>query len=300
MLGLLPIFICGFIAGGTYAALALCIACIATAQIETLRGRYDLLEKHGLANLDTDVGDFLNYGYWESGDTSPAECSRKLLRKLISLESKALEDADDVLDLGCGKGGALRELAKLTKAKLHGLDVREDHVRLARSLCPDCNIAVGDACSMPYGDESFDVVVCLESAFHYQSKDRFLSEVRRVLRPGGVLLIADIYYSNTCDARGALAQEWFNWLLGVPTRAGRTHSAFNRIAKKNNLATESIDVTDSTFVPFYLAFASAYRPPNLILRAFGAGLCRLLARAQSQWKPFSYKLSVCKKICGHK
>ena len=300
MLGLLPIFMCGFFAGGTYTALTLCVACLVIAQIETLRGRYDLLEKHGLAHLDSDVGDFLNYGYWESGKTSPAECSQKLLRKLISLDSTALQKANDVLDLGCGKGGSLRELAKLTKAKLHGLDVREDHVRIARSAYPACKVSVGDACSMPYGDESFDVIVCLESAFHYQSKARFLNEARRVLRPGGVLLIADIYYSSTCGVRGALAQEWFNWLLGVPTRAGRTYNAFQRLADKNQFATETIDITDHTFVPFYLAFAAAYRPPNLLLRALGAGVCRLLASAQSRWAPFSYRLSICKKICGHR
>ena len=57
----------------------------------------------------------------------------------------------------------------------------------------------GDAQAMPFPDSSFDAVVNVESSHCYPSMDLFLAEVRRVLRPGGALLFADLRAAADVD-----------------------------------------------------------------------------------------------------
>lgn len=96
----------------------------------------------------------------------------------------------DVAEVACGTGpgpGCLTGLAKSLQAGDHSAELLaiaeehyEDHVR----------IELFDARRLPYGDRSLDVVRTFESIYYLGSFERFLRECRRVLRPGGSLLIA--------------------------------------------------------------------------------------------------------------
>jgi SAM-dependent methyltransferase len=69
----------------------------------------------------------------------------------------------------------------------------------------------GDACGMPFEDASFDVVLALECVFHFPSRNRFLSEARRVLRPGGRLSLSDFL---PIDAAGPILSKAQNLVFG--------------------------------------------------------------------------------------
>ena len=68
---------------------------------------------------------------------------------------------------------------------------------------PGLAFEVGDAERMPFPDASFDAVVNVESSHCYPSMPAFLSEVRRVLRPGGHFLYADLRPRTDLPARRA-------------------------------------------------------------------------------------------------
>ncbi|HYP13451.1 MAG TPA: class I SAM-dependent methyltransferase [Bryobacteraceae bacterium] len=100
----------------------------------------------------------------------------------------------DVLEVGCGRGGGTYYVMRQFKpASLIGLDFSSECVTLAtnRYKHPGLSFAKGDAENLPYKDGTMDAVINIESTHCYGNVERFLSEVYRVLRPGGYFLFAD-------------------------------------------------------------------------------------------------------------
>lgn len=103
----------------------------------------------------------------------------------------------DVLDLGCGTGFGSAMLAEHARSVV-GVDVAPDAVQFSTDRYGD---SAGDNLTfrqigplpdtrMPFDDASFDVVICFQVIEHIHGVDSFLREIARVIRPGGVLVMA--------------------------------------------------------------------------------------------------------------
>ena len=96
----------------------------------------------------------------------------------------------DVLEVACGTGQGLGLLASTARSVTAG-DISPAIVAQATAHYGDrVQIRVMDATELPFGESSFDVVIIFEAIYYLSDVRRFLAEVRRVLRPGGDLLIA--------------------------------------------------------------------------------------------------------------
>jgi MPBQ/MSBQ methyltransferase len=99
-----------------------------------------------------------------------------------------------VLDVGCGIGGSSRILAKEYGFAVTGITISPGQVNRAQALTPDgvtAQFKVDDAMALSFPDASFDVVWSIEAGPHMPDKAVFARELMRVLKPGGVLVVAD-------------------------------------------------------------------------------------------------------------
>ncbi|MDB9446114.1 methyltransferase domain-containing protein [Anabaena sp. CS-542/02] len=99
-----------------------------------------------------------------------------------------------VLDVGCGIGGSSRILAKDYGFAVTGITISPQQVQRAQELTAnglDVKFQVDDAMALSFSDASFDVVWSIEAGPHMPDKAVFAKELMRVLKPGGVLVVAD-------------------------------------------------------------------------------------------------------------
>lgn len=99
-----------------------------------------------------------------------------------------------VLDVGCGIGGSSRILARDYGFAVTGVTISPQQVRRAQQLTPPgvtAQFQVDDAMALSFADASFDVVWSVEAGPHMPDKAVFARELLRVLKPGGVLVVAD-------------------------------------------------------------------------------------------------------------
>ena len=122
-----------------------------------------------------------------------------------------LRPGETVLDVGCGPGFLLAEMANELGApgKLSGIDASADMIALARHRCahlPTIELREANALTLPFPDDIFDVVVSTQVYEYVADITTALQEARRVLLPGGRLLIVatdweSSVWNNSDEAR---------------------------------------------------------------------------------------------------
>jgi SAM-dependent methyltransferase len=97
-------------------------------------------------------------------------------------------EGKDVLDAGCGVGYGTRMLGEGAPRRLVGVDIATE--ALERAAVDGAELIQADVHDLPLDSDSFDLVVCFEVIEHVYGHEQVLDELRRVLRPGGTLLIS--------------------------------------------------------------------------------------------------------------
>jgi SAM-dependent methyltransferase len=108
-------------------------------------------------------------------------------------EILALEPGEHVLDVGSGPGFLADEMAREVGAggRVVGVDPSESMLALARRQTAAAEFLPGGALELPFADDSFDVVVSTQVLEYVEDVATALAEARRVLRPGGRVLVVD-------------------------------------------------------------------------------------------------------------
>ena len=113
---------------------------------------------------------------------------RAVLRYAASLGEPSV-----VLDIGCGTGRLLRAArTRWPSAQLIGVDPAPKMVEVASRLAPDITFRVGSGEDLPLPDASVDLALSTTSFHHWNDQVAGVREVRRVLRPGGHFILADV------------------------------------------------------------------------------------------------------------
>lgn len=149
----------------------------------------------GYADLDTDVAEI----ELKDIDEMNRYCIQLYHHVAGAIELKGL----DVLEVGCGRGGGASYIMRYLKPEsMTGVDIAEKAIAFCNQYhaVEELSFVRGDAESLPFDDNTFDVIVNVESSHCYGSLQRFLSEVYRALRPGGYFLFADYRDRSGIDA----------------------------------------------------------------------------------------------------
>lgn len=167
------------------------------------------------AEVDDQITDprfvFINHGFveldgsddfsWVEPDDQPWRYSLNLVRQIVR---DVPLDGARILDVSCGRGGAAAYFTRYhAPAEVVGIDLVPGHITFCRATHRAANLRFieADAQHLPFDDGYFDVVTNIESSHAYPDLDQFFSEVRRVLRPGGVFCLTDNLKKGQIDAR---------------------------------------------------------------------------------------------------
>ena len=160
-----------------------------------------------------------------------------------------------VLDAGCGVGGSAIWLAKNIGVYVTGITLIKDHCLRARKLASQLGVAdkteflVRDFRETGFTKETFDVVFAIESVCHAEDKRDFLREAKRVLKPGGKLVVDDGFQKK--EILSSLEEkEMAKWLKGwaVPNLA--TVSGFSSALKELGFCNIRYEDVTQNVLPF--------------------------------------------------
>jgi arsenite methyltransferase len=152
-------------------------------------------------------------------------------RRLAVLDAAGIQPGERVLEAGCGGGALLPILAAAVGEGgcVVGIDISSDQVAAAQSVCrasAPAKAEVQDINQLPYDDASFDAIIAIQVIEYLEQPGRALSELRRVCRANGRLIV--------------FATNWDTvfWNCGAPELTLRVQSAWHKHAPYPNLPAE--------------------------------------------------------------
>ena len=162
-----------------------------------------------------------------------------------------------VLDFGCGPGTISVGLAEaISPAELHGVDMEETQIDQAKAIAmsqglKNVQFSVADVTELPFEDEFFDVAHCHNVLMHVPDTLAVLSEVKRVLKPGGLIACREMI----CDSSfthpdfGVISKAW--GMFGDLLQADDGHPQMGRELKGHFLSAGFENVRTSNSFDIY-------------------------------------------------
>jgi MPBQ/MSBQ methyltransferase len=154
-----------------------------------LADRYDSLAfDPAIREFYTD--NFYNAGWWEPETRTMRQAAIALVHRVLSPAEQSAPQ--HILDVGCGLGGGTCEIARTwPDADVIGIGISDRQIEYCRSQSNNRFLTMS-ATEMTFPANTFDLVVSIEAALHFEPRTSFFAEAYRVLRHGGTLAMSDM------------------------------------------------------------------------------------------------------------
>ncbi len=151
--------------------------------------------------IENSFGRHVHWGYWNDPKQAAltgedfASAADQLSAEICA--SAKVRNQQCLLDVGCGFGGTIGWInGHYQDMHLYGLNLDDRQLLRARQTVTAAEsnkiqFQQGDACRLPFPDQSIDVLLAVECIFHFPDRAEFFSEAQRVLKPGGFLALSD-------------------------------------------------------------------------------------------------------------
>jgi len=226
----------------------------------------------------------MNLGYWHENTANAQDAGENLVDELLKYIP---EKNGRILDVACGQGATTRHLCKYYDAvNVVGIDISLKQLQKCREVAPSCTFLEMDATNLGFEQASFDSVICVEAAFHFDTRERFLSEACRVLKPGGRLVMADIV-STKFLGRTSLEPQ---------ANVVRDQDEYAAVYRRAGFADVEIhDVTDPVVGGYAEHAGLVFRQGLPWLAARPQLVYRFVRQADRRWRGRTYVLVACVK-----
>ena len=196
--------------------------------------RYDDIRSTSVIRAYYGGTDFLNLGYWEEDTPDQKQACENMMEQLLAMIP---QKKGRILDVACGKGATTAYLLNYFPAEnVNGIDISEKNMEFARQNAPGCEFQTMSATELNFPDNAFENIISVEAAFHFHTRETFLQEAMRVLKPGGRLVLSDILMSIEGE-RDVESRTELNYVKDLETYENiLNHAGFD--------AVEVIDVTE--------------------------------------------------------
>jgi ubiquinone/menaquinone biosynthesis C-methylase UbiE len=177
------------------------------------------------------------FGVWFLGtDTWFNFVLKAAVRDLYRLMDHRTKSYPVIVDVGCGQGRSFPLLKMAFRPnRLIGVEMEDENLEIARKRAAADGIPVdfleNDCAAIDLADESADIVFCHQTLHHLVQQEKSLSEFYRILKPGGVLLLA--------ESTRAYIHSWIiRWLFAHPMDVQRTADEYVEMIKKQGFELE--------------------------------------------------------------
>ncbi|MCK4707017.1 MAG: methyltransferase domain-containing protein [Gammaproteobacteria bacterium] len=145
----------------------------------------------GILLADTE---YRNIGYWDEATITQNKASEQLQDALLDFIP---EKSGRILDVACGMGASTRRLLNHYPAEnIWAINISAKQLESTRRNAPGCNAQVMNAVEMKFEDNFFDNILCIEAAFHFETRQKFLEDAHRTLKQGGRLVLSDTLFTS--------------------------------------------------------------------------------------------------------
>lgn len=149
-------------------------------------------------------GEDIHVGIYFSPDESIRTASRRTVERMTAKLTRAIKPESHVLDMGSGFGGAARYLTKTYDCSVTAVNIsevenaRHREMNIEQAVADRIEVIDGSFESVPLEDASVDVVWSQDAILHSGNRPQVVSEVHRVLKPGGEFVFTDPMQADDC------------------------------------------------------------------------------------------------------